>query len=427
MRLRQRCFLAPCCLWLLFSIGSAAQESSQAEGETPKIEVNVNRVLVPVVVRDSHGHAVGDLKEADFQVFDNDKPRVISGFSVERRGTTEAIAGTGGPPTAPTNSSGESSALPARILVFMFDDMHMDAEDLAHAKQAGSKVLAEALTGSDMAAVVSVSGKVNSGLTRDLGKLQDAIASVTMRGLVRTDSADCGNMDYYQADLIENKHDASATADAIAKAASCNPGINLQGGDMLMVQQMVEGNARHALATGNQDVRSTYAVITEFVRRMAKLPGQHTLILVSSGFFNIEPETFAAESQLLDMAEESNVTISAIDARGLYTTELTASEHGPGVGGMNLEDRRNEMRLKEGPMAGMADGTGGVFFHNSNDLNAGFRALTEAPEVVYLLELQLDGVKADGSFHRLKVKVDRDGEVQARRGYFMAKPEKSKK
>jgi VWFA-related protein len=79
-------------------------------------------------------------------------------------------------------------------------------------------------------------------------------------------------------------------------------------------------------------------------------------------------------------------------------------------------------------MAELADGTGGTFFHNSNDLDAGFKALTEAPEVVYLLELPLENVKPDGSYHRLKVKVTRDGlQIQARRGYLVPKPEKNKK
>lgn len=55
-------------------------------------------------------------------------------------------------------------------------------------------------------------------------------------------------------------------------------------------------------------------------------------------------------------------------------------------------------------------------------------AITEAPEAVYMLELPLDGVEANGSYHRLEVKVDREGmEVQARRGYFIPKPEKRKK
>ena len=72
-------------------------------------------------------------------------------------------------------------------------------------------------------------------------------------------------------------------------------------------------------------------------------------------------------------------------------------------------------------LAVLADGTGGTFFHNSNDLGAGFQALTSVPEVVYLLELPLDNIKADGSFHRLKVKVDRSGlQLDARLGYYLS-------
>jgi VWFA-related protein len=160
---------------------------------------------------------------------------------------------------------------------------------------------------------------------------------------------------------------------------------------------------------------------------MEKLPGQRTLILVSSGFLDVEAEALTAESQIMDAAAQFNVTISSLDARGLYTSEATASEHGPGAGGQNLDYRRSEMRLEENPMSELANGTGGTFFHNSNDLSAGFKLLTEAPQVVYLLELPLNA-DAESGYHRLTVKVNREGaEVQARRGYLVPKAEKKKK
>jgi len=40
----------------------------------------------------------------------------------------------------------------------------------------------------------------------------------------------------------------------------------------------------------------------------------------------------------------------------------------------------------------------------------------------------IENVKPDGTYHRLKVKVDQDAlRLQARRGYFAPAPEKNKK
>ena len=43
----------------------------------------VNLVSVPVVIRDKDGHAVGGLKQGDFQVFDKGKPQVITKFTIQ--------------------------------------------------------------------------------------------------------------------------------------------------------------------------------------------------------------------------------------------------------------------------------------------------------------------------------------------------------
>ena len=70
----------------------------------------------------------------------------------------------------------------------------------------------------------------------------------------------------------------------------------------------------------------------------------------------------------------------------------------------------------------------GAFFHNNNDLDAGFKQITQSAEYLYLLEISPNLAKPDGSYHRLKVKVNQpELKVQARQGYFVPKPEKPKK
>ncbi len=59
---------------------------------------------------------------------------------------------------------------------------------------------------------------------------------------------------------------------------------------------------------------------------MVALPGQRLLILVSPGFLILTPEARSEESHIMDMAAQANVTVSALDARGLYTREMDASE-----------------------------------------------------------------------------------------------------
>ena len=199
---------------------------------------------------------------------------------------------------------------------------------------------------------------------------------------------------------------------------------------------MAESAAIQALAAGEQDVQVSLSSLKEYVRRMKPLPGQRTLILVSPGFLTLTTQALADESQILDYAAEANVTISALDARGLYVRELDASERGGSSAfstRLKAEYRRNSMSLNENIMAELAAGTGGTFFHNSNDLEGGFRRLAAGPEYLYLLEFSAGNVKRNGSYHRLKVnidtgKVDQDGlAVQSRKGYFAPRSAKRKK
>ena len=398
-----------------------------AESSDYTIKSEVNVVVVPTLVRDRHGHAVEELKKEDFQIFDNGKPRVISGLTVQKR--QEKESGSEAMPSEPGRSGvvAPGPKTPNRFVVFLFDDMHLSIEDLAQAQKASANVLATSLTDTDMAAVVSMSGLVNSGLTFDRAKLLEAAIQLKPRGLYRSTEEECPHISYYLGDLIQNKHNSNALEAAIDEVMSCNPGLKMRD----VAQRLAEGAASQAVALGEQDIQTTLAAVNEWIRSMAKLPGQRTLILVSPGFLILSPGALARESEIMDAAARADVILSAIDARGLYVTEIDASERGGASASstqLKTEYRRTTMSANENVMAELADATGGTYFHNNNDLEGGFRRLTAAPEYLYLLEFSLNGVKPDGRYHELKVKVDdQDLKVQARRGYFAERPAKKKK
>ena len=68
----------------------------------------------------------------------------------------------------------------------------------------------------------------------------------------------------------------------------------------------------------------------------------------------------------------------------------------------------------------MAEGTGGTFFHNNNDLRKGFEQVAAIPEFSYVIGFSPAEWKPDGSFHSLKARLPalKHISVEARRGYY---------
>jgi VWFA-related protein len=414
------------CILPTASIRLAAQSTQRA----PTIRVQVDSVFIPVVVRDAQGHTATNLTKEDFQIFDNGKLTSDFGFAVEKRAEIYSTRAAKSPVPAAnlSNQPTESPALaaPNRFIVFVFDNLHLSVGQLMRVQQSASKILAETLTPSDMAAVVSISGS-NSGLTRDTVKLQEAVNKIKLQQVFRHDDHACPNIDYYQADLIQNKHSELALQSAEADFVTC---AHLVGQPPNMVETFVRSAASQSLLNGEHDISVTLTNLREIVKRMGALSGERTLILISPGFFAQTLSAMAEKSQILDLAARCNVTISAIDARGLYSTVLDASQRGGSSGrdlmtGEHAQYHADEMNFNEDVMSELADGTGGTFFHNDNNLENGLKTLAAAPEVVYLLAISLKNVKHDGSYHSLKVKVEKKGlKTQARRGYFAPDKEK---
>jgi VWFA-related protein len=290
-------------------------------------------------------------------------------------------------------------------------------------------MLEQPLADGDRAVVLSFQG-VNSGMTHDRATLQAAISKLKAQQMNQNDHAQCPDIDYYTADQILNKHSKTEWDIAYEQAANCSHKSSATGAadGTGYVEQLVRSAAEQALMVGDQDVRATLAYIRDVLRTISKLPGQRTLILVSPGFFTGTNEALALQSQILDLAASSNVTISTLNALGLSGGHVGASQTTAGsvfanITGQPVQNHLDSLRENEEAMSELAEGTGGTYFHNSNDLEGGLKTLAAGPEYSYLLEFSLQDVKPNGTYHPLKVEVARSGlTLQARRGYFAPLP-----
>jgi VWFA-related protein len=287
-----------------------------ATREEPALfQARVNLVMVPVVIRDRQGKAVGNLKQEDFQLFDKGKPQYIARFSMEKAAGRVNKAGGAAPAASPGKSSEAQPAadLPDRFIAYLFDDVHMKFGDLVRARDAAGRHIDGVLRTTDRAAIYTTSGQTTQDFTDDRSLLHEALSKLRMRPVTGQGLNRCPNMSYYMADLIVNKNDATVLNAAALDAMAC---ASLQ--DMGSARQMAQQAAQQELGLGDHETRLAMGEIGELVRRMAAMPGQRSIILVSGGFVTLAEHSME-KTAIMDRAIRASVLINSLDARGLYT------------------------------------------------------------------------------------------------------------
>ena len=403
-----------------FRAGAQTTGEMSSHDAPATFKTKVNLVLVPVVVRDGQGRAVGNLKQDDFQVFDKGKPQTITKFSVEKSG------GHGIAPQANSDANpGEPAApmaIPDHYIGYVFDDVHLAFGDLARVRDATDRHLAS-LESTARAAIFTTSGQTTLDFTDDREKLHETLLRLKPRPIISSPIGECPEVDYYLADAIQNKSDQQALAAATQEAMTCMRLDPSQPGSLQTAQQEARSAAQRSLQTGEHDSHVTLTVLKDVIRRMAAMPGQRSMILVSPGFFTTFDQV-QEKTEIIDRAIHSNVIISALDARGLYTVvpggDASQGTIDIAAAGMKLRYQMDSALVQADVLAELAEGTGGSFFHNSNDLDAGLKRVSDAPEYFYVLGFAPQNLKLDGTFHRLKVALKEPNKLalQARRGYY---------
>ena len=444
-------------LWL-FSAGSGAApqnpnppEVQAPQGQNPEakptfqIHAERNLVTVKVVVRDRNDRPVGNLRQEDFRVFDNGKPQEILGFTVETGNPNPAPEAAPPPPAAKASESTRvpAKALAQRFVILYFDDYHMEPEGIARTRLAAWHYVTTAVRPQDRVAIFTATGKDQMDFTDDREKLHEGLLRLAPRP---SNSSGCPEISDYEAYRVTIQ-EPQALALVHAEAVTCDCGITTpvsnsttggrsallmgspgsgamgtpgSGADCpLQAEQRVERDAAGVWEMANMQVQYALDGIEDAVRRLAAMPGQRALVLVSPGFLT-EMQSARVDA-ITNRALQQDVVVSAIDALGLDARKMPhVLEVRPDLRFLKSNIENVGTVSAESVLASLSASTGGVFFHNSNDFDDGFRQAAAVPDVYYVLTFSPPNIKLDGKFHSLKVTVNTHETyaVQARRGYL---------
>jgi VWFA-related protein len=442
-------------VWL---VGSASPgEKPPAGNPAPfQLKVTSNLVVVRVVVRDAGGKPVEGLRKEDFKLFDRGEEQSIKQFEEE-----SSVAPLSSPVAARTPGQAAPPSPPAAVtgkfIALYFDDLNTSASDMIQARDAADHYLSANLQPRDQVAIFT-SEQALTDFTSDPKQIHEALFKLHVSSRALTRNLDCPNLSDYQAlQITENPNDQNIDAWKLAndEVAHCGASIPLpsssfavgNGGGAGMGNSppspgsgggpgsangvstvgLILNLARNIVYQAEILAPSNLQQLEQVVKHISQKPGQRSITLVSPGFLS-QSELYQLD-RIIDLALRSQVVISSLDPKGLaiLMRESDASQKyipsGAGGGAAlraahNLDSGREFVATSV--LAAVAEGTGGEFFHNSNDLKAGFGALAGSP-VSYILAIAPRDIKPDGKFHELKVTLaekQKGFSIQARRGYF---------
>jgi VWFA-related protein len=362
----------------------------------PRVRFETQSQLVPieVVVRDRQGQPVGGLKRQDFEVQDEGKPQEIVAFAEKDHTVAPAQGG---------------AVATQRSLVLFVDDRHGDIGHLRSVQVAAKRYLKTALTPDIQVAIYTASGSLLHGFTHDRAALAAALDRLSLRPRINEHASPSP----YESYLIAN----NLMPAPLKKGAGMDSGMSAQSAK--------EALARSTWEQVRLDARNTLDSINGAMALLGEAPGTRVLLLASTGF--LAQTLWEEQDSLIRRALRQDITINALDAKGVWTTTgdfAGGRERWPGAGGARGASAFQDQAAKEegnSILAEAASATGGTFFRGNNDLAEGMARLGGIPSVSYLLAIRPAEPEKEGCYRKLKVRVAGEARsaVQARRGYYV--------
>lgn len=376
---------------------------SLVKGQTPKsspppqqpddvIHINAELVQTQAMVFDKNGHFVSGLQRDQFLLTVDGKPQPVSLFEQVRAGSSKEqlqLIPKGSAVAAPTEKTPVNESR-GRTIVFFIDDLHLSLDSLGRTRKTLTHFIDEEMTDNDRVAIASTSG--------DIGFLQQ----FTDNKLVLRAAAARLTQHPYKVRDITDVHTPMTEFMALTIERQDDPGVlNFYIDECLReayplkytraaCEVQVKSRARLILLQAASVILNTYASLESLMRSSAQMPGRKLVFMISDGFLldtgprNSDPR--GKLNEITDAALRAGVVIYTIDARGLFSGQLDATNNVP----FDRQNRLESANLREGPASqdalnALAGDTGGRALRNTNYFERWVSKILDETSEYYLL------------------------------------------
>ena len=414
-----------------------------AQDPPPELQAQVFRVeaevvMLDLVARDKKGRTVRDLRPEEIQVFEDGVRQEPSAFRyVDTRAAGLSLE----------ESLEEAKARPAalkeplagrhlNLVTLVFDQLGVDGRQIARKAALDFLDLADRPDVLVSVFQVKESLKLVQQFTTDRELVREGVLAAT--GQVATGYTPATES------LVQTNREAEEIKDAL-QTVNVNSAESAAGAARLGREASVAEMAVNALRftetlQREQQGRSSLFALLALSKKQQVLAGRKTILFFSQGL-ETPPSLEHVLRAAISQANRANVSVYAVDARGLLTTSQLAASRDMLVQAAMTGQRqqllrgqvpttREEMliadnaeaalrRDAQGALADLAASTGGLLIANTNDMRTSLARAVGDLAGYYELAYTPTNRDYDGRFRQIGVKVSRkDVTVQTRSGYF---------
>ncbi|MFN7914197.1 MAG: VWA domain-containing protein [Vicinamibacterales bacterium] len=414
----------------LATAGLSAQAPSgpASQPQAPTFRVQIDAVTMDVIVKDSDGRFVPDLKKDEFEIYEDGVKQDISSMTLSHGGRVSNLLEAPPPPPPegiilpPVRKVQDTSG---RIFLFFVDDLHMQFQNTGRVRELFKKIGRNLIHDGDLFGIVSSgTSSISIDMTYDRRRLDEAINKMTGGGLKPSEIINQGNGSGGPTELRYQAHVAFST---MQEALQNLEKVTNRRKALIWVSEGYDFNpfqeSRLGLRSGDSPFLQNQSNVMMNTRDNGDgTSGQAIDPVVRQQQQN---ETFSDAELAFELGEitrsanRANTTIYTIDPRGLVAGSDIDEQVDPTEWGNYVRKSQDSLRV-------LAEETGGLAVVNMNDFDKALKNIDAASSDYYVLGYYSTNPDPTKRRRQVEVKLTRKGlDVYSRKEYVLRAPRPS--